>query len=122
MTTDNSDEATERLRQERERAKLKPVDRIHGVPPRITSTGLEDLRSKRRKGRVVQMSLRMQLRVRAALAFIMDRDNHEGLPELFEIMMQLYLEKYGGINEGDLPSEDDMIRQYLKKQDEKDGE
>lgn len=115
-------EAEERLRQERERAKLNPVDRIHGEPPRITASGLEDLRSKRRKGRVVQMSLRMRLRVRAALGFIIERDEHDGLPELFEIMLQLYLEKYGGIKEGDLPSEEDMIRQYLKKQDERDAE
>ncbi len=96
------DEAEERRRQELQRAKLDPVDRVHGEPPRITASGLEDLRSKRRKGRVVQMSLRMRLRVRAALGFIIDRDQHDGLPELFEIMLQLYLEKYGGISEGEL--------------------
>lgn len=116
------DEAEERRRQELERAKLNPVDRVHGEPPRITASGLEDLRSKRRKGRVVQMSLRMRLGVRAALAFIIQRDHHDGLPELFEILLQLYFAKYGGLNDGDLPSEEEMIRRYLEKRDEKDAE
>ena len=113
------DEELERRRQERERAKLNPVDRAHGVPPKRKIDGSDDMRSGRRKGRVIQMSLRMRLKVRAALAFIIVRDDHDGLPELFEIMLDLYLEKYGQIKEGDLANEDEMIRRHLKKQDKK---
>ena len=116
------DEEEERRRQRRERAKLNPLDRVYTRPPRITAAGDRDRREARRKGRVVQMSLRMQLKVRAVLAAIIDRDDHDGLPEVFEIMLQLYLDKYGGINESELPSDEELAERYLKKQDEKDGQ
>ena len=118
----DDEEEQERQRLERERARLDPVDRVYDKPPRITAAGDRDRREARRKGRVIQMSLRMQLKVRAVLAFIIDRDDHDGLPELFEILLQLYLEKYPGIDEKDLPSEDEMIRRYLAKRDEKDAQ
>ena len=115
------DEEAERQRQERERAKLPPRDRLYRTPLRITENGDRDLRHSRRKGRLVQMSLRMQLKVRAVLALVLDRDDHDGLPELFEIMLDLYLEKYGSIADAEIPPEDELARRYLKKQDEKDG-
>jgi len=39
------DEAEEYARQERERAKLSPIERLHGGPTRKTVSGLPDLRS-----------------------------------------------------------------------------
>jgi hypothetical protein len=42
------DEAEERLRQERERGRLSPLDRLYGKP----AVGLQGLR---RRGRVIQM-------------------------------------------------------------------
>ncbi len=83
MSADDNEE--ERQRQRRERAALDPSDRLYGKRP-------GDLRGSRRRGRVVQMSLRMQLKVRAILEHIMQRDAHDGLPGLFEIMLKLYLE------------------------------
>lgn len=62
------DEKEEWQRLERERAKLPPRDRLYRKPLRITESGDRDLRHARRKGRVIQMSLRMQLKLRAVLA------------------------------------------------------
>ncbi len=51
-----------------------------------------------------------------------DRDAHDSLPELFEIMVADYLEKYGGIDASLIPSEEELVERYLRKQDDKDGE
>lgn len=109
------DEEEERQRQARERGRLSLSDRLYGKSP-------GDLRSRRRRGRVVQMSLRMQLKVRAILEHIRQRDHHDSLPELFEVMLKLYLKQHGGIDETHLPSDDELIERYLHKQDEKDGQ
>ena len=108
------DEEEERLRQERERGRLSPFDRLYDKPP----VGMQGLR---RRGRVIQMPLRMQLRVRAILEYIMQRDEHDSLPELFEILLELYLEKYGPVDGTQLPSDEELVRRYLKKEDDKHG-
>lgn len=108
-------EEEERRRQAKERANMKPIDRAYGGPPR-------DRRGKRRRGRLAQMALRMQLKVRAIVDLVVDRDEHDGLPELFEVMLQLYLEKYGPIDESLIGSDDELVDRYLRKQDDKDGE
>jgi hypothetical protein len=63
----------------------------------------------------------MQLRVRAILEFIMQRDEHDSLPELFEVLLELYLEKYGAVDGASLPSDEELVRRYLKKEDDKHG-
>ena len=108
-------EEEERRRQAKARASMSPMDRAYGKPP-------GDRRGKRRRGRLAQMALRMQLKVRAVVDLLIDRDDHDGLPELFEIMVQLYLEKYGGIDEALIPSDDELVDRYLRKQDDKDAE
>ncbi len=108
-------EEEERRRQAKERANMSPMDRAYGKRP-------GDRRGKRRRGRLAQMALRMQLKVRAVVDQIIDRDEHDGLPELFEIMVELYLEKYGGIDESLIGSDDELVDRYLRKQDHKDGE
>lgn len=117
----DNDEEVERKRQERDRARLSPLDQLYG-PPKVTLAGDDDRRSKRRKGRVFRMPLSMQVRVRAVLNLVLDRDGHDGLPALFEVMMVDYLRKYGGIDEAAIASEEELIRRHLLKRDEKDGE
>lgn len=112
MTMD--DEEEERQRQALERSRLNPLDRLYGKP----AVGMQGLR---RRGRVVQMPLRMQLRVRAILEHIMQRDAHDSLPVLFEVLLELYLEKHGAVDERQLPSDDELIARYLKKEDDKYG-
>jgi hypothetical protein len=108
-------EEEERRRQAIERADMSPMDRAYGKPPK-------DRRGKRRRGRLVQMALRMQLKVKAVVDLIIDGHEHDGLPELFEIMVADYLEKYGGIDASLVPSEEELVERYLRKQDDKDAE
>ncbi len=112
MTT-LDDEGEERQRQARERSRLSLLDRLYDRPP----IGMHGLR---RRGRVVQMPLRMQLRVRAVLEHILLRDHHDGLPGLFEILLDLYLEKYGSVDATQLPSDEELVARYLKKRDDDD--
>ena len=64
----------------------------------------------------------MRVKVKAVVDHILERDEHDGLPELFEIMVADYLEKYGGIDASLIPSEDELVERYLRKQDDKDAE
>lgn len=110
----HDDEDQERQRQKREREKLKLGDQLYGSAP-------GDLRGLRRRYRVVPTTLRMQLKVRAILEVILVRDDHDSFTELFEVMVQAYLDRYGGIEDAELPSEAEMVAKYLRKQDEKDA-
>ncbi|MEQ1615979.1 MAG: hypothetical protein ABL904_24740 [Hyphomicrobiaceae bacterium] len=111
---DDGGEEEERRRQARERAKMSAFDRLYGKP----ADGLHGLK---RRGRKAQMPLYMQLKVRAIVEAIMQRDHHDGLPSLFEIMLQLYLDKYGGIDGSLIPSDDELVDRYLRKQDKNDA-
>jgi hypothetical protein len=113
----SDDEEEERKRQERERAKLPLIDRLHGASPRITASGFEDLRSKRRTGRVVQLPLRLHPRVRAIIDVVMERDKPPSLVVLFEAMLEAYLEKNGPIDVSLLPSDEELVVRYEKQQD-----
>jgi len=116
----DDDEEVERQRQQREDAKLSPMDRLYQrLEP--TLAGDEDQRKNRRRGRVIRMPLGMQVRVRAMLVLILKRDNHEGLPTLFEIMMDAYLEKYGGLDETAIASEAELIQRHLEQRAKKDA-
>jgi hypothetical protein len=114
-------EDEERRRQERERGKLPLIDRLHGSAPRITASGFEDLRSKRRTGRVVQLPLRLHPRVRAIIDIIMERDKPPSLVALFEDMLEAYLEKRP-IDVSLLPSDEELVRRYENERDRRDGE
>lgn len=120
MSGDREDD--ERRRQERERIKLPLVDRLHGSSPRITASGFEDLRSKRRTGRVVQLPLRLHPRVRAMIDVIMQRDKPPSLVALFEEMLDAYLEKHGPIDQSLLPSDEELVRRFEHERDRRDGE
>lgn len=116
---DDSEEA-ERRRQEAERKKLPLIDRLHGSSPRITASGFQDLRSKRRTGRIVQLPLRLHPRVRAIIDLIMERDRPPSLVVLFEEMLAAYLEKHP-IDHSLLPSDEELVRRYELERDGRDG-
>jgi len=116
-----NDEEEERKRQERERNRLSPSDRLYGRGPRITASGFEDRRSKRRTGRVVPLPLRLQPRVRAIVDAIIDRDEHPSAVVFFEVLLDMYQQQMGAIDQSLLPSDEELIRRYLKGQDDNDG-
>ncbi len=83
-------------------------------------TGRRDQRTLKRKGRVVQRIVRVHPRVAAMLDFIMLRDTHEHLTDLFVIMLQAYCKTYGRVRKSELPSDEELIREYLKQVSKKD--
>ena len=116
------DEREERRRQRAERSGLSVEDRLIGEIKR-TRSGLPDARSKgKRKYRVVQMSVRVRLRVRAMIDHIVERDQHPSHVELFEAMLAAYLDKYGAIDAALLPTDEDLVEDYLEEQDKRDGQ
>ncbi|MBS0243976.1 MAG: hypothetical protein JSS20_17520 [Proteobacteria bacterium] len=118
----SDDEEEERRRQARERARLEPEDRLYG-DVRRTKSGRPDARSKeKRRYRVVQMQLRLRLRVRAMIDRIMERDRHPSRVVLFEEMLQAYLEKFGPLDQSELPSDDELVEAFLEEQDNDDAE
>lgn len=119
---DDDDEEAERKRQQREREKMSLTDRLLGKPPRTTASGFEDMRSKRRTGRVVQLPIRLHPRVRAIVGAIMERDQHPSLVVLFEEMLAAYMKIHGAIDQSQLPSDEQLVRRFEQKRDEDDAE
>jgi hypothetical protein len=115
------DEEQERRRQEQERARLSKRDRIHGAPPVITASGFEDGRSRNRAGNVVQFPVRMQLRSRAIIDAIMKRDNVGKQVVLFEMMLEAYQQVHGAIEQSEIPSDEELIRNLEKERDKRHG-
>ena len=118
----NDGEEEERRRQQRERERMSLTDRLLGRPPRKTASGFDDLRSKRRTGRVVQLPIRLHPRVRAIVGAIMERDQHPSLVALFEEMLAAYMKVHGGIDQSLLPSDEELIRRIEDERDKRDGE
>lgn len=118
---DRQDEDDEWRRLKAQRAELSPIDRLYGEK-RTTAAGDEDLRHQRRTGRLVQMSFRMQPRIRSMLVAIVKRDRPPSLVVLFEQMLEAYLKQTGDLDERDIPSDDEMIDKMLKQQDRRDGQ
>lgn len=116
------DEAEERKRQQRERERMSLTDRLFGRPPRTTASGFDDMRSKRRTGRVVQLPIRLHPRVRAIVGAIMERDQHPSLVVLFEEMLEAYMQIHGPIDETKLPSDEELVRRLEDERDRRDVE
>ena len=117
----DDDEEEERRRQEAELARLSPIDRIYGSAPLTTASGFADRRSKRRTGRVVPLPLRLHPRVRAITDAIIDRDDHASAVVFYEVLLELYQQQHGAIDQSKLPSDDELIRRYVKERGKRDG-
>jgi hypothetical protein len=116
---DDELEEMRRLQQERER--LRPVDRLHGGPPRRTGDGFIDQRSERRSGRIILMPFRAHPRVKAIILAIKRRDDVPSLPVLLELMVDAYQEKYGAIPRDQLPTDEELAAQIERERDKRDG-
>jgi hypothetical protein len=112
---DKEEEDLEWQRQKRVLAKLPPKVRIYSEPVRETVDGSEDGRSKRRKGRVVQYPMRLQLRAKAIVDLIMDRDEFEDRTHLFEFLLDAYLKEHP-IDQSQIPSDDELADRYVEAQ------
>ncbi len=104
------DEDEEYARQQRERAKLSPIERLHGGPTRKTVSGLPDLRSLRRTGNVVQLAMRVHPKIKATAMALMARDGHGSMVALYMDMLALYQNTHGAVDASQLPTEEELVR------------
>ena len=114
--TDKDDEEEERQRQRKENARLAPIDRFHKSPPHTAIDGGPDLRSGRRTGRVLQLNMHVTPRVRAIIVAILGRDKPPSLNVLLEEMVQAYLEKFGKLPEGLIPSDEELAERMEEEE------
>ncbi len=122
MRDRGDDEREEWRRRELERARQSIYDTLYDNQPK-TLAGDEDGRGKRkRKYRVFRAPLSMQLRTRAIVQAIIERDQHESLPALFEILIGIYQEKFGAIDANDIPPDDELVRRHLEERDSRDAD
>ena len=122
MLDRGDDEKREWRRRELERARQSIYDTLYDNPGK-TLAGDEDGRSKRkRKYRIFRTPLSMQLRTRAITNAIMERDGHESLPALYEILIGIYQEKFGAIDAKEIPSDDELVRRHLEERDSRDAD
>ena len=70
----------------------------------------------------MQFPLRLQLRCMAVVEAVMMRDGHHHRTVLFEEMLQAYLEKFGAIDQSQIPSDDVLADKYLEAQRKKDAQ
>jgi hypothetical protein len=112
---DKEDEELEWQRQKRDLAKLPPHIRIYMEDTRETVDGSDDGRSKRRKGRLVAFPMRLQLRVKAIVDLIMDREGFDDRTDLFEKMLKAYLKDHP-VDASEIPSDDELADRYIEAQ------
>lgn len=118
----SNDEREEWRRRELERARKAVFDRLYEHPG-TTLAGDEDGRGRgKRKYRVIRQPLSMHLRTRAIVRAIIERDHHESLPALFEVLIELYQEVHGHIAADNLPSDDELVRRHLDERDSRDAD
>lgn len=110
------DEEEERRRQEVERKKMRPVDRVYDTPPKRTRMGDLWGQSLKRMGRQFSINLRMTLTTRATFVALKQRDNIPSDPVFFELLIEAYLEKY---REPPIviPSEEELLRMFEQERD-----
>ena len=107
---DEDDEDEEYARQARERAKLSPIERLHGGPTRKAVSGLPDMRSLRRTGNVVQLGMRVHPKIKATAIALVARDGHGTMVSLYMEMLSLYQKTHAPVDPSMLPTEEELVR------------
>jgi len=115
------DEAEERQRQARERAGLSPEDQLYG-PKKRTASGTYSLQHNRRTGRKLQFNTHIRPKLRHIIEFAMRRDKVPSVVVFFELMLDAYLQVYGPLKDGDIPSDQEIVDLFLKEQEDRDGQ
>lgn len=114
------DDDEERRKLEAERKRQRPVDRLYGKAPRRTLAGDLSGHARRRKGRIFPVLFRMTLRTRAIMAALRERDDIPSDPVFLELLIEAYLELYDD-PPIIIPSDQELIEQYEREQEERDG-
>ena len=122
MRDKDKEEQAEWRRLEEERAAKESIHRMYQELP-LTAAGDRNMQENRRTGRLLQMSFRMQPKTRQLVRAIMRLPHRPpSLVVLFEQMLEAYLRQHGGLDDRDVPSDDESINMFLKERDKRDGE
>jgi hypothetical protein len=113
-------EDEERQRQAKERAALSLNDQLYG-PKKLTAAGTPSLQHRRRTGNVLQFNARIRPKLRHMIVALMNRDGVPSLPVMIEAMLDAYQRIHGALNEGDIPSDAEIIAMFLKEEEKRLG-
>ena len=102
-----------------EEIELELIDPLYDTDVITNAAGARDGRTRRRKGRVIQIPLRAHPRVVAMIEAILIRDGHDSVVDLFVVMLRAYCQVYGRFKKTDLPSDRVLIDRFLKKRDDR---
>lgn len=119
--TARNDEEEERRRQRQERKKLPLEDQLYG-PKKRTAAGTYSMQHNRRTGRLVPINVRVRPKNRHIIEALMHRDKVPTIVLFMELMIEAYEKVYGSLDEGDIPSDEEIIDMYLKEQDKRDAD
>lgn len=100
-----------------EEIELELIDPLYDTDVITNAAGARDGRTRRRKGRVIQIPLRGHPRVVAMIEAILVRDGHDSVVDLFVVMLRAYCQVYGRFKKSELPSDRELIDRYIKKRD-----
>ena len=115
------DEDEERERQAREREGMPLIDRLLGGKPRTTKKGFLDKRRRRATGRIVPLGLRVHPRVKAMWDRLIERDGHPSGVAFAEVLLETYQQIHGAIPKSELPTDEELIRNFEIEQDKDDA-
>ena len=117
---DDEDEERERQRQALEDQSKSLDELVYSKRRTSILTGLEDKRHELREFRLKASPLRMRLRTNEVLRRAMQQAGYNSFPKFFELMFAIYL-KQNPVDDTGIPSEEELIRQFLAAQRAKDG-
>ena len=116
----DDDEERERQRQALEDQSKSLDELVYSKRRKSEITGLDDKRHELREFRLKASPLRMRLRTNEVLRRAMQQAGYNSFPKFFELMFSLYLEQ-NPVDDTGIPSEDELIRQFLAARKAKDA-
>ena len=120
MHDKDEDQERERMRQALENQDEPLDDRVYGKRRKSKLTGQDDRRHDLREFRFKASPLRMRLRTYEVLRRAMQEAGYNSFPKFFERMFAGYLEQHP-VDDTGIPSEEELIRQFLAAREEEDG-
>ena len=94
---------------------------VYSKRRKSTLTGQDDKRHELREFRLKVSPLRMRLRTNEVLRRAMHNAGYNSFPKFFEFMFSTYLEQ-NPVDDTGIPSEDELIRQFLAVRKVKDAQ
>ena len=116
----DDDEERERKRQALESQGEPLDDAAYRKRRKSKLTGQYDKRHELREHRHKASPLRMRLRTHEVLRLAMKNAGYNSFPKFFELMFSIYLKQHP-VDDTGIPSEEDLLRQFLAAREDEDG-